>query len=116
MEHWYENKPFKKSDKPGYIIFKENKLVFFYINGLKCTPSQMILDGDNSEVINAAHGLGPFYRWTGNKNIYRATFMVPVIIIAYNLFMNSVDVLDQRIVYSEVKRKEQRVTMTIFIF
>jgi hypothetical protein len=83
------------ADRAGYIIWKDTKVVVFYSNNLKSTPSRWIIPGDNAEAINCVHGLAELHRWTGDKILHRSVFLVPAPIVAYNKYMNGVDRMDQ---------------------
>lgn len=52
----------------------------------------------------------------GDESLHRTMMNVPAIIVAYNLFMNGVDVVDQMRASQPMAREEQRVTMTMFFF
>ena len=77
------------------MIWKASKVVIFNTNDLQDTSSRAILDMDDDEAIHCVHGLAPIDRWTGVKALHRPNFMVPAIIVAYNMFINSVDQIDQ---------------------
>jgi len=107
--------PKSKAKNCGYIIYKDNKLVIFYTNNLAGTPCRYILSGDNSQAIECVNGLGEILRYdkvihTINKNVYH----VPNIIVAYNKYMNSVDVVDQTRKTSYTPRKERKIYMSFF--
>jgi len=55
-------------------------------------------------------------RWSGSESLHRTTYYVPSVIAAYNLYMNSVDRMDQKRATNATKRKEQRLYMTIFTY
>ena len=59
-------------------------------------------------------GLALLLRWTGSEKMMRTKFWVPVLIVAYNLFMNAVDQLDQKRAACAILRKEIRVSQSIF--
>ena len=40
-------------------------------------------------------GMGTIYRWTNNQYGRRTPLVVPAPFLVYNMFMNSVDVMDQ---------------------
>jgi hypothetical protein len=48
--------------------------------------------------------------------MHQTTFMVPVFIVAYNMYMNSVDKMDQKRTMNPTKRKEQRLHMSLFTY
>lgn len=104
------------AEKAGYIVWKDTKVVVFYTNDLCDTPTRAILDMDDDEAKHCVHGLAPIERWTGNESLHRSIFMVPAIIVAYNMFMNSVDRMDQRRATNPTRRKEQRLHMSMFTF
>jgi hypothetical protein len=63
----------------------------FYTSDLCATPSRAILDMDDCDAVHCVHGLAPVERWTGCEPLHCTTFMVPAIIVAYIMLMNSVD-------------------------
>lgn len=97
----------------GYIIFRGKLTVTFYTNDLAGTPFQGVLRGDSAEAIWLCHGLAPLRRWTGEQVMHRKTFQVPAVIVAYNLFMNGVDRVDQLRSTNPIRRKEKRLSMSI---
>jgi hypothetical protein len=58
--------------------------------------------------------LAKLERWTGSENLHRTKFDVPAIIVAYNVFMNSVDRMDQRRSRNPTRRVEKRLHMSLF--
>lgn len=104
------------AENAGYIFWKDSKLVVFYTNDLASTPSRCILDSTSDEAVLCVRGLAPLKRWTGNESLHRTTFMVPVIIVAYNMYMNSVDRMDQKRATNPTRRKEQRLHMSLFTY
>ena len=103
------------ASKSGYIVFKDRAVVTFYTNDLAETPTVPV-QGLTEESIQCVHGLAELHRWTGNECIHRTIFLVPAIVVAYNLFMNGVDRFDQLRSTNACVRKESRVTMTLFTF
>jgi hypothetical protein len=103
------------SPKAGYIIWKDSKVVIFYSNDLANTPSKGLLHGDDLEAIDCVNGLGILYRWTRTEVMHRTAFLVLAQIVAYYLFMNGVDRLDQKQATNATKRKEKRRNMNIFL-
>ena len=63
--------------------------------------------------MRAVHGLAPLKRWTGSESVQRTTVMVPAPIVAYNMFMGSVDIMDQKRECASVKRKEKHLSTDI---
>lgn len=104
------------AENAGYIVWKDKKVVIFYSNDLAGTPSDHILDGSSDEAIKCVHGLLPIKRWTGVESFHRTIFMVPAAIVAYNLFMNSVDRMDQMMSTVCTRRKEKRLHMSFFTY
>ena len=84
------------AENAGYIVWKDKKIVIFYTNDLASSPSVPILDGSEPEARSAVHGLAILSRWTGKEIFHRTLFSVPSPIVAYNMFMNSVDRMDQK--------------------
>ena len=93
---------------------KDSKLVMFYTNDLAHTPSEDILDDTSEEAVCCVNGLGPLHRWVGTEVLNRSILHVPAPIVAYNMFMNSVDIMDQRRSTNPTRRNEKRLSMTIF--
>ena len=103
-----------KSPNCGFILWKDSKLVMFYTNDLAHTPSEDILHDTSEEAIRCVNGLGPLHRWVGTEMLNRTVFHVPAPIVAYNMFMNSVDIMDQRRSTNPTRRNEKRLSMTMF--
>ena len=85
------------AEKAGYVVWKYSKVVLFYANDLvAATPFRPIIDGaDADEAVMCVTGLAKLHRWTGTETMLYTPFDVPAIIVAYNMFMNSVDRMDQ---------------------
>lgn len=99
----------------GYIIYKDRKDVIFYTNDLAATPNELVVIGnDDSHAIHCVNGLGKLHRWTDDCMLQREVFMAPAIIVAYNLFMNAVDRMDQRRQPLACQRREKRLSMSLF--
>lgn len=105
----------KVAEKAG-ILFGRGKNVIFNTNDLASSPSIPIIDGSTPEARSAANGLSVLSRWTGKENFHRTNFLVPSPIVAYNLFMNSVDRMDQKRSALPCKRKEQCLQMRVFTY
>lgn len=99
----------------GFVVFKDRATVVFYSNDLASTPTSPIQEPDD-HAIHCVHGLAPLERWFGEEALHRTTVFVPAVIVAYNLFMNSVDRFDQVRSTNATCRKEQRVPMSLFTF
>ena len=104
------------SKKCGFIVWKDKKVIPFYTNDLAFTPDADILYGDDPQAINAVHGLAPLKRWCGTESMQRTTILVPAPIVAYNMFMGSVDIMDQKNQCTSAKRREKHLSTDIFIF
>lgn len=104
------------ADKAGYIVFKDSKLVLFYTNDLFENPPQPIIMGTDERAWRCVHGLAKISRWTGTEMLHRTDFLVAAPIVAYNMFMNGVDRMDQYRSTLATQRKEKRLVMTVFTF
>ena len=112
--HDHKN-PRSKALNCGYIVYKDNKLVIFYTNNLQGTPSRYILKGENVEAVKLVHGLGEILRYDKSKyTVNKKVYLVPNIIVAYNLYMNNVDLVDQRRKATYTQRKERKIYMSFF--
>jgi len=105
-----------KASKCGYIVFKDSKVVVFYTNDLAEDPPEPILMGSDDRAVKCVHGLAKISRWTGTENLNRTDFFVAAPIVAYNMFMNGVDRMDQYRSTLATQRKERRLQMTIFTY
>jgi Transposase IS4 len=99
----------------GYIVFKDRNIVIFYSNDLASTPTVPI-QGSTDEAIACVHGLAPMKLWLGHEVQNCTTLQVPSVIVAYNIFMNSVDRFDQMRSTNITARREKQLTMSIFTF
>ena len=52
----------------------------------------------------------------GVWQVYRSTFVVPAVIVAYNQYMNGVDRVDQRVSTNATSRKEPRLHMSVLTY
>jgi len=104
------------AENAGYIVWKDSKLVVFYTNDLASTPSRPILDGTSDEAISCVRGVAPVKQWTGSETLHQTSFMVPAIIVAYNIYMNAVDRMDQKRATNPTRRKEQHLHMSLFTY
>jgi len=102
------------SPESGYIVFKDAKVVIFYSNDQKGTPTEAIMDGSCELAQSICHGVSHVHRWTGVEIMKQTAFLVPAPIVAYNLFMNGVDRMDQLRSTNMTRCREKRLYMTIF--
>ncbi|ETP50735.1 hypothetical protein F442_04006 [Phytophthora nicotianae P10297] len=98
----------------GYVVFKDKKVVIFYTNDLADTPTLRFQGPDNEEAIRVLHGLQPLNRWIGNEMMHRSVLKVPSSIVAYNIYMKSLDRVGQKLSTNRSQRKEKRLSMTMF--
>ena len=104
------------SKKCLFIVWKDTKVIPFYTNDLAFTPDADILYVNDLQAINAVHGLVPPKRWCATQSLQRTTIHVPAPIVAYNMFMGSVDIMDQKNQSISAKSKERHLSTDIFIF
>jgi hypothetical protein len=90
--------------------------VLFYSNDLCENPEEPILLGTDERAIRCVGGLAKISRWTGTENLHRTDFFVAAPIVAYNMFMNGVDRMDQYRATLAAQRREKRVHKTMFTF
>jgi hypothetical protein len=83
------------AERAGFIVFKDSKVVIFYTNDLLENPPEPIIDDSDNRAIKCVHGLSKISRWTGTEVLHRTDFFVAAPIVAYNMFMNGVDRMDQ---------------------
>ena len=67
-----------------------------------------------NEAVECVNGLGDAHRWTGAEMMHRTVFQVPAPIVAYNKYMNAVDVVDQSRRTNAAVRKESRIYMSFY--
>ena len=97
-------------------MFKDKKIVVFYCNDLASTPENLISGSTDVQAIDCVHGTSRLRRWNGDEIFHRTSYLVPAIIVAYNIFMNSVDRFDQYRQTNCTERREKRVPMSILTF
>ena len=114
------NKNVKKtvSDKSGYIIWKDRKVVIIYTNDLFKTPKKDFLySSDEQDTIDGGECFGGFSkleRWDDDNNLNRSVFLSPAPIVLYNMYMNEVDLMDQRIESNMISRRERRISTLLY--
>jgi hypothetical protein len=87
----------------------------FYTNDLTDTPTSPIA-GPNEQIICCICGLSSLKRWVGGETSHQTELEVPVLNVAYNCFMNSVDRFDQMQSANISICQEKQVSMSIFTF
>lgn len=122
-----------KATNAGYILWKDNKIVTFYTNDLACdVPERQpnwdgvddvisIISGRDTyrlpiPVSQCLRGTASVQRWTDENHAHRASVMVPSHIVAYNMFMNGVDVMDQLRGYCKTKRRDKNLSTSMVGF
>ena len=103
----------------AYVMFKDKKIVAFYSNDFPDdleVPEQVMDPDVHPNLDKKIGGLAMLHRWTGDESMKRTRFMVLVMIVIYNLFMNAVDRFDQKHAACAILRKEMRVSKSIFTF
>lgn len=98
----------------GFIIYMDKQPVIIHTNDLKFTMKTTFMYSDNQLTIDCVHGLVPLRRWTKSRNMFREEFLAPALFVAYNIFMNGVDRMDQIRVVNPSRRREKKLVMTIF--
>ena len=90
----------------------------FYTNDLIDTPSKDFLhssiETDSEEAIFCVGGLEYVERWDDECRSIRKLFHCPVFIALYNLFMNGVDCVDQRIETMVCSRRENKMSTLLY--
>ena len=104
------------AEKSGYIFWKDSKLVIFYCNDLKLTPSSDLLLGNEVEAITCVNCLAPVQRCTGVETLHRTKFDAPAIIVEYKMFMGGVYLMDKRLETNAKVRVEKNVHVHIHFF
>lgn len=121
-DDWTTRKAFYAEDHPehcshtqaGFVLWKDKKIVTFYSNDLLCTPTNPISGPENTESVRSVRGLAKIARWHGFKVLHRTEFMAPARVVVYNTYMNAVDRMDQHRSTNPTRRREKRLSMTIF--
>lgn len=75
-----------------------------------------IMSGDDEAAIECVHGLAELERWTGGEYLNQSVVKVPSPIAAYNQYMNAVDRMDQKRSTNSTKRKEAKLSTTMFTY
>ncbi len=68
------------AENAGFIVLKDAKVVVFYTNDLKATPTAPTLPMENEEAIHAVNGTCIIRRWTGSEVMHRSSIEVPAIV------------------------------------
>jgi len=102
--------------KTGIIVYKDKRPVLFFTNDLLFTPHEKYMAWTDPQAVECVQGLAPLKRWIGDETAMRTTIMAPAIVVAYNMYMNSVDRFDQLRATVKGVRKECRLTSSMFSF
>ena len=106
------------SEKCGYILWKDRKVVVFYTDDLLLTPDKDFLhstdENDNKDGAKFFGGFAPVLRWDTAQNLNRRTFLSPALVWLYNMFMNKVDVMDHELAVNVTSRKEEKVSTLVY--
>ncbi|KAK1938850.1 hypothetical protein P3T76_008925 [Phytophthora citrophthora] len=101
------------AENERYVVYRDKNTVGFYTNDLAGTMTEPMLPGTSTEVVRLCRGLAPLRRWTGDQVMHRKTFQAPATVVAYNIFMNGVDRVDQLRSTNPIRRKEKRLSMSL---
>lgn len=82
-----------RAEHTGFSLFKDKNIVVLYNNDLAETPRKDFKGVSDS--LKFLNGPAPLKRCIGTESTNITTFEVPCCIVAYNLFMNSVDRFDK---------------------
>jgi uncharacterized CHY-type Zn-finger protein len=104
------------AEKAGYVVLMDKRPVVFYSNDLNGDPNDGFEGKDSEHAMFCVKDLAIMHRWTGTECVARTQFLVPAMIAAYNTHMNGVDRLDQSRAVAPMRRKELRVSRSIFGF
>ncbi|KAJ8528656.1 hypothetical protein ON010_g14673 [Phytophthora cinnamomi] len=102
-----------QAQRAGYIVDMDRKVVIFYANDLKATPSALTMASTSQEAVFCCPGTYPIQRWTDDRMLHRKISMAPTVIAAYNLCMNAVDRVDQLRSTNPIRRREKRLGMAM---
>lgn len=108
-----------------YILFKDNKTCVFYTNDLAKdlpmmedslhylhSPGEIV----NEEIFKCLNGMACVFRWSNDNHVKKTAISVPAPIVAYNYFMNAVDIMDQYRGSAPTKRREKRLSTAMMGF
>lgn len=98
----------------GFVVCNDKKDVIFFSTDFNGTLSEIIVDGCSPEGAILGYGLEPVICGTGEQNLHRNTLNIPSTVAAYNLFMNGVNHIDQLRATLSSRRKEQRISLSLF--
>jgi hypothetical protein len=83
---------------------------------MPCKPDNHAVNMDLDDGVHRVNVLVPVQRWTANESLHCTTLMVPAIIVAYNMLINSLDQMSQRRATKPAHQKKQQLHMSVFIF
>jgi hypothetical protein len=70
----------------GYIVYKDQKTVVFYLNDLASMPPKWFcLGNDRQDCVDCVHGLAPLTCWTDDSVMNWEMFLAPAPVVAYNM-------------------------------
>ena len=75
------------------------------------------LSSDEQDTIDGGECFGGFSkleRWDDDNNLNRSVFLSPAPIVLYNMYMNEVDLMDQRIESNMISRRDRRVSTLLY--
>jgi hypothetical protein len=67
------------SEKSGFVVLKDAKVVVFFTNDLKTTPTAPMLPMGSDEAIHAVNEPCTI-RWTGSEVMHQSMIEVPAIV------------------------------------
>ena len=106
--------PYNISKNARFIIYKNSKLVILYTNNLHHMLKEDMYEGTHEEAVAAVHRQDPLKQWTGSETLGQTAFYAPAPIVAYNVFINFVDVMGQQCSTNAAQHKKKRLNMSIF--
>jgi hypothetical protein len=80
IKQYWETNPFS-----GHTDFRDTM-----------SRTEFCLGNDRQDCVDCVHGLVPLPHWTDDSVMNQEMFLAPAPVMAYNMFMNSVDCMDQR--------------------
>ena len=84
---------------------------------LKLPKNYFLYSTDEKDIIDGGEyfgGFSPIERWEADDNLNQTVFLFPIPIVLYNMFMNEVDLMDQRMESNMIVRRETRVSTLLY--